>query len=317
VDIERQELLATIASLYFEENLTQTGIAKRTGYSRSMVSRLLTEARKQGIVKIVIRHPLARRTDLEEALQSAFGLKEVRVLERGALSYEMMLQRLGKLGARWVEAFVEEPMTVGISWGTGLSALIQALSPQKQIDIQVAQVIGALGTSDPTIDGFELASKLARKFGGQYEILPAPLVVESEAIQKGLIQDRRVRRVLSRADQMDLVLVGIGTLDPKRSSLVRSGFLTMRQLNELESVGAVGDVCAIHFDIHGKIVDTPLTRRVVGIQYETLKRIPARLGISGGREKALSILGALRAGMVNVLITDDVAASGVLAHLSK
>ena len=317
MDIERQELLATIASLYFEENLTQTGIAKRTGYSRSMVSRLLTEARKQGIVKIVIRHPLARRTDLEEALQSAFGLKEVRVLERGALSYEMMLQRLGKLGARWVEAFVEEPMTVGISWGTGLSALIQALSPQKQIDIQVAQVIGALGTSDPTIDGFELARKLARKFGGQYEILPAPLVVESEAIQKGLIQDRRVRRVLSRAEQMDLVLVGIGTLDPKRSSLVRSGFLTMKQLNELETVGAVGDVCAIHFDIHGKIVDTPLTRRVVGIQYETLKRIPARLGISGGREKALSILGALRAGMVNVLITDDVAASGVLAHLSK
>jgi len=317
VDIERQELLATIASLYFEENLTQTGIAKRTGYSRSMVSRLLTEARRQGIVNIVIRHPLARRTDLEEALQSAFGLKEVRVLERGALGYETMLQRLGKLGARWVEAFVEEPITVGISWGTGLSALIQALSPQKQIDIHVSQVIGALGTSDPTIDGFELARKLARKFGGQYEILPAPLVVESESIQKGLTQDRRVRRVLSRADQMDLVLVGIGTLDPKRSSLVRSGFLTMRQLNELESVGAVGDVCAIHFDIHGKIVDTPLTRRVVGIQYETLKRIPARLGISGGREKALSILGALRAGMVNVLITDDVAASGVLAHLSK
>lgn len=317
MDIERQELLATIASLYFEENLTQTGIAKRTGYSRSMVSRLLTEARRQGIVEIVIHHPLARRADLEDALRSAFDLKEVRVLARGALSYEAMLQRLGKLGARWVEAFVKEPMTVGISWGTGLSALAKALSPQKKIDIQVAQVIGALGTSDPTIDGFELARELARKFGGQYEILPAPLVVESEPIQQGLIQDRRVRRVLSRADKMDLVMVGIGTLDPQRSSLVRSGFLTTDQLNELVAAGAVGDVCAIHFDIDGKIVDTPLTRRVVGIQYETLKRIPARLGISGGREKALSILGALRAEMVNVLITDDVAATGILAHLSK
>lgn len=317
MDIERQELLVTIASLYFEENLTQTGIAKRTGYSRSMVSRLLTEARRQGIVEIVIHPPLARRADLEEALQSAFDLKEVRVLARGALSYEAMLQRLGKLGARWVEAFVQEPMEMGISWGTGLSALVKALSPQKQIDIKVAQVIGALGTSDPTIDGFELARELARKFGGQYEILPAPLVVESESIQRGLIQDRRVRRVLSRAEKMDLVMVRIGTLDPKRSSLVRSGFLTTEQLDELVDAGAVGDVCAIHFDIDGKIVDTPLTRRVVGIQYETLKRIPARLGISGGREKALSILGALRAGMVNVLITDDVAATGVLAYLSK
>ena len=228
-----------------------------------------------------------------------------------------MLQRLGKLGARWVEAFVQKPMTIGISWGTGLSALVEALSPPKQIDVKVAQVIGALGTSDPTIDGFELARELARKFGGQYEILPAPLVVESEPIQRGLIQDRRVRRVLSRAEKMDLVMVGIGTLDPKRSSLVRSGFLTTEQLDELVDASAVGDVCAIHFDIDGKIVDTPLTRRVVGIQYKTLKRIPARLGISGGREKALSILGALRAGMVNVLITDDVAAIDVLAHLSK
>jgi len=316
MDIERQELLATIASMYFEENLTQTGIAQRTGYSRSMISRLLTDARKQGIVEIVIRHPLARRTDLEETLRSAFDLKDVRVLARGTLGYETMLERLGALGARWVENFVQEPVSVGISWGTGLSALVRGLSPQKQTDIKVTQVIGSLGTSDPTIDGFELARQLARKFGGQYEILPAPLIVESESMQQGLVQSCRVRQVLDRAARMDLVLAGIGTLAPARSSLVRSGFLEPEQLHELVAAGAIGDVCVIHFDINGKIIDTPLTRRVVGIQYETLKHIPSRLGISGGREKALPILGALRAGMINVLITDDVAATGVINHLS-
>jgi len=317
MDIERQELLANIASMYFEESLTQTGIAQRTGYSRSMVSRLLADARKQGIVEIVIHHPLARRPDLEDALRSAFDLKEVQVLARGTLGHETMLQRLGELGARWVEGFVQEQMSVGISWGTGLSALVKALSPQKQTDIKVAQVIGALGTSDPTIDGFELARQLARKFGGQYEILPAPLIVESESIQQGLAQSFRVRQVLGRAARMDLVLAGVGTLDPERSSLVRSGFLAPEQLDELVAAGAIGDVCVIHFNINGEIINTPLTRRVVGIQYETLKRIPVRLGVSGGREKALPILGALRAQMINVLITDDVAATGILTFLDS
>ena len=47
---DRLELLAKIASWYFEEDMTQTEIAARTNYSPSMVSRLLSEARKCGVV---------------------------------------------------------------------------------------------------------------------------------------------------------------------------------------------------------------------------------------------------------------------------
>ncbi|MCK4451808.1 MAG: helix-turn-helix domain-containing protein, partial [Anaerolineae bacterium] len=42
--IKRTELLAQVASLYYEDDLTQAEVARRIGMSRSTISRLLHEA---------------------------------------------------------------------------------------------------------------------------------------------------------------------------------------------------------------------------------------------------------------------------------
>ncbi|RME44577.1 MAG: hypothetical protein D6791_12840, partial [Chloroflexi bacterium] len=233
MDVARLELLARIASLYYEEALTQEEIARRTGYSRSMISRLLSEARRQGVVEIRVHHPFARRPDLEERLQQHLGLAMVRVLDDAGLSYHLMLRRLGALAARTVEELLHEGMTVGISWGTALAELVHALRPRPLGDVLVVQIIGALGTADPNIDGPELARRLAHTLNGRYKILPAPLVVDSEETQQRLLRDRRVQGVLSHVDTMDIALVGVGTVEPEKSSIVRSGYLTPEQLGEI------------------------------------------------------------------------------------
>ena len=228
---------------------------------------------------------------------------------------------LGGLAAREVEDFVDHNMVIGLSWGTALDALVAALRPRSLQNplqgVHVVQIIGALGTANPDIDGPELARRLARTMGGRYTILPAPLIVDSEATQRALIADGRVQATLAYTTDMNLALVGIGTLVAERSSLVRSGYLRLQDLAELEEAGAVGDVCAIHFDRSGHLVETALTRRVVGIGYQALMRIPHRLGIAGGQAKTLSILGALRAGMVNMLVTDDTAAIAILHEIGN
>ena len=119
MDDDRLELIAEIASLYYEEGLSQEEIASQTRYSRSMVSRLLTEAREQGLVEIRVRHPIGRRFDLERGLQDALGLKLVRVVMRRALDHPQMLRRLGSAAARLVEELVYDNMSIGVSWGTG------------------------------------------------------------------------------------------------------------------------------------------------------------------------------------------------------
>ena len=52
-----QELMYAAAAQYYLDDATQADIAKRLGVSRATVSRLLTEARRQGMVEIRVHRP--------------------------------------------------------------------------------------------------------------------------------------------------------------------------------------------------------------------------------------------------------------------
>jgi DNA-binding transcriptional regulator LsrR (DeoR family) len=314
---ERLELLARVASLYYEDGLNQERIATQMGYSRSMVSRLLAEAHQQHVVEIRVHHPLERHHQLESELQERLGLKAVRVLKRGQVGHAQMLRRLGGLAAPLVEELLHDRGTLGVSWGTGVSEVANALRPRSRTDIHVVQLVGLIGAAEsPEIDNPELAQRFARTLGGRYSILPAPLLVDNAATREALLNDYRVQRVLACVRQMDLALVGIGAVEAQYSTLVRAGCISAVQAGELAWAGAVGDVSAIYFDRAGGIVETPLTRRVIGVSAQALAGVRNRLGIAGGQAKPLPILGAVRAGLVNLLITDDVAASGVIRELN-
>ena len=78
--------LLAAARLYYLQNRSQAEIARELGTSRSNVSRMLTEAQRQGIVTITVHDPSGRMTGLEQELRSRFGLDEVRVAQRGPAS---------------------------------------------------------------------------------------------------------------------------------------------------------------------------------------------------------------------------------------
>lgn len=312
MDRDRLELLTRVASMYFEQGLTQKEIAERTGYSRSMISRLLAEAQEHEVVEIRVRHTLDRRTDLEDALRQRFGLKAVRVAARGLTDHDQMIARLGSLSARLLEEFVHDGMTIGVSWGTTLLETLNALPHRPLQDIHVVQMVGLLGTDDTQIDGNELARRLARAYNGRYAILPAPLLVDSDATRQALMENERVRRVLQMAAKAELALFGVGTLTLEDCTLYHDGFFSKEQVGDLTTAGAVGDICCIFLNGRGEIVETPLTRRVVTIEHETLLGIPTKIGVAGGHTKIAPMLAAICGGLINALVTDEVGAIGVL-----
>lgn len=307
------ELLARVSEMYFQTAMTQAQIASQTGYSRSMISRLLTEARQQGVVEIRINHPLKRRLDLEIALQTRFKLQTVRVLAHNTLSYPQMLRRVGALAAQLVQERVQDNMTIGLSWGTALAETVAALRPQPRSGVRVVQVIGSSGAADPEIDGPELARKLARVFGAKYLTLPAPLFVQSETTRNALIRDPRVREVLKLSRSMTLLLCGAGTNDLEYCSMLRSGCISQEQMKGLIRAGAVGEVCGHQFDGDGNRVDTLFTRQAIGLSASALKAIPTRVAVAAGVAKVAPLLGALRGGWISGLVTDEIAATSVLA----
>lgn len=311
--LDRLEFLAQVAIWYYEEGRSQEEIATAVGRSRSMVSRLLHEARERGLVEIRVRHPLKTDPELAQRLTQAFGLTQAWVLADPLLDQPTLLRRLGQLGARCLQPQLHDGIHIGIGWGTAIYEVVHALPACELRDALVIQMIGAVGYGDPIVDGAELARWLAQKLNAAYRFLHAPLIVESEAVAQALLQERTIAETLALGRQVELMLVGVGTVEPDLSSLRRAGYLSETDLVNLKQSGAVGDLMARQLDAYGRPLDISLNRRVIGLEeLATLRSIPTVIAVAGGVAKAPAILAALRGGYIDILVTDATAASTIL-----
>jgi len=313
-DYERLELLAQVAEMYYIQDLSQVAIANKFFFSRSKVSRLLTEARETGLIEINILHPFKRASELENILLEKYHLTQAIILKSGNLSVGRMLKTLGRLSAKYLSENLADGDILGISWGTAVYEVAQALQPKNLTDFNVVQIIGSIGYGDPAIDGPEVARNIAENFSGKYFTLNAPVIVKDKATRDVLIKERNIDKVIKKAIQADYILAGIGSSYPGRSGLVRAGYLQEDELKSInEQTGAVGDICACLFNVDGDYSDIKFNDRVIGLTLDEIKLIPAEvIGIAGGYEKAEAILGALKGKLIDTLITDDKAVEKIL-----
>jgi len=309
---ERIEVLTQVAIWYYEEGLNQADIAERIGKSRSMVSRLLDQAREAGLVEVRVHYPLRTDLELAQRLCHAYNLAEAHVLAESPEDYGLLLRRLGELGARRLQEMLHSGIVIGLSWGTGVHAVVSAMRSTPVPNATVVQLIGAVGHGDPMVDGLELARWLAQKLGASFRFLSAPLLVEDEVVAQALRRERINQETLTLAAQADVAIIGIGTPDPDYSSLVRAGYLSRSDMEELIAAGVVGDIVAHQFDDCGRLLDIPANRRAVNLDAGSIRRIPKVIAVSGGVPKARAIAAALRGGYCNCLVTDAKTAQMVL-----
>jgi len=314
MDADRLNFLAQIAAWYYEEDLDQEAIAGRISRSRSMVSRLLDEARHAGLVEFRVHYPLRTDPQLERQLCETFGLKEAIVLAAPPEDNDMLLRRLGELAARSLQLALHPGVVIGVGWGTGVHAVVRAMPAWPMPGSVVVQLMGAVGFGDPLVDGAELARWLAQKLGATNRYLMAPLLVEDEVVAQSLLRQRSIADTLELATHAEIVLLGIGTIKASLSGLKRAGYLSDLELAALEQAGVVGELLSRQFDRDGHLADVAHNRRVVGLpDLASLRSVPRVMAVAGNVIKAPAILGALRGRYFNVLVTDAQAAAEVLA----
>lgn len=302
---ERNDLLAEVAEMYFLREMTQAQIAKQLGVDRSMISRMLTEARRQGIVEFRIHKPQTYDQEVQSQLQEQFDLLEACVITISQPEDNTILEDLGKASSRLITKWFRPGLILGLSWGTSVSATVDALEVDQIIPIKVVQLAGALGARAHAYDGQSLVQQLARKLGGESFLLNAPFIVDSLETARALRANRNIRETLTLAEQCDVVLTGIGSTEPEYVSVYQAGNIPDEDINLLRAAKVVGDTCGLFFDVHGKPCGLELQKRLMAIQRQTLLSIPIRIGVAAGIGKALAILGAIRAGYINILVTDN------------
>ncbi|MBL8134456.1 MAG: sugar-binding transcriptional regulator [Anaerolineae bacterium] len=315
LDPEAHEMLARVASMYYEQDMTQNEIADELGISRVKVYRLLRESRSRGVVQISIDWPIKRDAALERALAEAFALDEALVL-RTALEQPLpVLRQLGYLGARYLEGLLKDISSLAICLGRSTFEVINAIRPDLQAHIRIVQAIGSMPYPREEYDSSMLARQLAQKLGGQVVYLNSPLMADTAHAAQVIRSQRNIQHALTMASSADIALLGIGNLDPQMSGFIREGFLNEDELAAFAQDGAVGDLAWRIFTQQGAIFPCDFNERVIGISLEDLRRIPTTVAVAAGSAKVPAMVGALRLGVINVLCTDDKTASALLRFI--
>ena len=302
--------LIDIATRFYITGQSQVDIARSVGLDASTVSRYLKRARDEGIVRVEIHRPRSLHGDLALELAQVFNLKRAVVVsgEPGPTSF----QAVARAAADYVNSQLVNGMRLGLSWGRMLSAAIHLLPPGTVSDLDISQLHGGVGSAGAGIQGVELARHIASLHPRSHvHYLHAPVLVDSPDIKDAMLRDGSIRSALESATSRDLALVGIGTLD-ESAPLIRYGHISARDRRRLLDAGAVGDMCTRFFTPEGDPVHV-LDDRLIAIEWDALKEIPLVVAMAAGLDKRDAILGALRAGVVRVLVTDEATARAVLS----
>jgi len=305
-----------VARLYYVDQLSQQQISTALGISRSNVSRMLSAAIDSGIVEIRLVDPAGRDNDLEQSLCKVFGLREAHVAQRSRSADSVdPLSAVGTLAARLLVESIADRMTVALSWGTAMQAMVWATTVEREYAVQLVQLVGGLSSISNEISGQELMRELAARLGSAtYRYLHAPATLTSRAARDSLLAETSVHQALELARRADIAFVGIGT--PRHGSsaaVIDALHLSARERERFWARGPVGDVAARYFDSDGHPIEGAVQDRVLAVSVADLQAIPTVVGIAAGRVKAPGVLGALRGNLIDVLVCDDALARVVLA----
>ncbi|MFT4794057.1 MAG: DNA-binding transcriptional regulator LsrR (DeoR family) [Paracoccaceae bacterium] len=297
--------------LYYIAGNTQDQIAAKLGVSRQSAQRLVALAMSEGLVKVRIEHPIARCLDLADALRAKFGLKFCEVAPSDPASTSTTIG-VAETTARAMEQALTatQPVIMGIGTGRTLRAAVEQLP---EINCPQHRVVSLTGNIAP--DGsaayFNVVFTMADAVKAPSFPMPLPVIASSANERDMLHRQKTVRATLDMAAKAQITFVGIGEFDDA-APLFQDGFITAGELAEMRAMGAVGEIIGWAFDADGKLIKGGANDRVASAP------IPSRdaalvIAAAMGKRKRPGIAAAIRGGLVNGLITDELTALALLA----
>ena len=299
-----------VAWLYYEEQLTQEEIASRSGMSRGSVIGLLQEARERGVVTISMSPRHLQSVSLSRTLTQRFGLRSCLVVpdnDGGAPDYE----RVGRAGARLLTERLLPGDVLGVSWGRTVFALANALPSRTVPNVVAVQVTGSfVGT--PEMSAELCTSTVANRVGARCVYLHAPGLVSEAQVRTMLMREPNLREQFRILERCNRIMFGVGHVKAS-STVFRSGYLTRSDAAPYVARGAVAVVAGRFLAADGAPVVDSLDDRMIGLTLAELARIPERMCVASGIDKASAIAATLRGGYATDLVTDAITARALAA----
>lgn len=307
----QREQMAEMARLYYIEGKNQTEIGERFGMNRFKTAQYIQEAVRQGIVEIRIHMPVKRDGKLERELTERLGMKRAVVIDNGRLTHEETLAALGKAGAGLVKSLLEPGDTLGIAWGKTIATIAGRMEADRMLPLHIVSLTGSVNLANPELDTAGLAWKVADLYQSDVSLFHTPVYAACEEDKDVFLRQPAVQAAVNRTEQMKVLLSGISAT----SSLLKNSRMWQEYREaEDEEKEAVGSCCGYLFDADGNTDAFLLNRKLTGATFGAVRKTEYAIGAALGRHKAVAVLGAVRAGLINVLVTDINLAAAILEH---
>jgi DNA-binding transcriptional regulator LsrR (DeoR family) len=296
--------------LYYIAGNTQDQIAAKLGVSRQSAQRLVALAMSEGLAKVRIEHPIARRLDLSEALTARFGLKFCDVAPSDPASSTTI--GVAQSAARAMERTLSarDPIIMGVGAGRTLRAAVEQLPEINRPQHRVVSLSGNI-SPDGSAAYFNVVFIMADTVKAPSFPMPLPVIAASAQERDILHAQKTVRATLDMAAKAAITFVGISEFDD-HAPLFQDGFITAAELAEMRGAAAVGEILGWAFDSDGRLIEGRVNDRVASAP------IPPRntslvIAAAMGPRKQPGIAAAARGGLVNGLITNELTATALLA----
>lgn len=292
LDYEKQKRLAYAARRYYLEDQRQSDIAAELGISRPMVSRLLSEARRLGVVEITVHEPGLEEEDLLKRLCACSSVKGGILVEDGR-DDESTNQLLSKGAVELLRQL--QSRRLGVGWGHLIGQLVTWLekNPQKGSSVtDICPLVGNASIPARNYQSNENVRLMAQQLGALPHFLYLPALPESLEEKQILCSTEIYRQIYKEWEQIDTALVNIGDYpsSPDFASLVRYGGL-------LQQHHACGRMLVYYFNEDGTVIQSNQDF-AIQIPVETLRQCPNIIGVCSANTSAKAVKGALRSGLL-------------------
>ena len=300
------------AWLYYMRDMKQSEIAEQLQISRASIALYLKQVRERGMVRISMATDMFREHVVAQQLEEAFGLQAAYVLAlNGEGSHSDPVQDCAILGGEVLLKYIEDGDELGVAWGLMLYELAKRLPIRSVRGVEVVQLCGNLGAPfgyAPEQCTLEIANRLSAKSRNLY----TPLVVSTAELAQQLSEEPIIAEQLAILESCTKTIFSFGSCTTT-SHIVRCGAFSAEEMQDAYSRGARSVVAGRVINENGEPFHEKNESRIIGITLERIKKIPFRLAVSAGLDKAEAILAGLKGGFATHLVVDLETAASVLA----
>lgn len=323
--------LRRVAFLYYEDSRSQEAIAETEFCSRQTVSKALQKAKERGIVRISIVPDL--RTgylrNLSRDVRVQLGLEDLLLVPGRNINmiasndhFEDVVTEITGAAADYLDQMLADTDILAISGGRSfMRNMIRYLKPSRVLPhLQVVATIGFVESRTSSGDANMVAYDLAEAYGANHLWFPCPAFMPDREQMQRTRQLPVIKEAYDMMTRASVIVTSVWTPGTNKDMLAR-GILTQDQLEAIEGYRPVADINHWVFDVNGQCINEmfePFPYTLSGLEIPSLREkirdhnTKVILVVGGSPSYVPAIRAILKAGLVNILVTDHMTAQLLL-----